>query len=165
MAALELGDLARFPFVEPPDRRQVTAGCQLLEELGALDAGNRLTRIGRQLSTLPVDPRMGRMILEAERRGVPARGPRHHRGAVLPDPRERPLEHRAQADQLHARFSHEHSDFLSLLNLWEHVQTQQRDLSSSAFRRLCKAEFLNYLRIREWQELESQLRRAAKQVG
>ncbi len=165
MAALGLGDLARFPFVEPPDQRQVTAGRQLLEELGALDTGNRLTRIGRQLSTLPVDPRMGRMILEAERRGVLREVLVITAALSLPDPRERPLEHQAQADQLHARFRHEHSDFLSIWNLWEHVRTQQRDLSSSAFRRLCKREFLNYLRIREWQELESQLRRAAKQVG
>ena len=165
MAALGLGDLARFPFVEPPDQRQVTAGRQLLEELGALDAGNRLTPIGRQLSTLPVDPRMGRMILEAERRGVLREVLVITAALSLPDPRERPLEHQAQADQLHARFRHEHSDFLSVWNLWEHVRTQQRELSSSAFRRLCRAEFLNYLRIREWQELESQLRRAAKQVG
>ena len=115
MAALGLGDLARFPFVEPPDQRQVTAGRQLLEELGALDTGNRLTRIGRQLSTLPVDPRMGRMILEAERRGVLREVLVITAALSLPDPRERPLEHQAQADQLHARFRHEHSDFLSLL--------------------------------------------------
>ncbi len=165
MAALGLGDLARFPFVEPPDHRQVAAGRQLLEELGALEAGQRLTRTGRRLSTLPVDPRMGRMILEADRRGVLREVLVITAALSLPDPRERPLELQAQADQLHARFRHEHSDFLSLLNLWEHVRTQQRELSSSAFRRLCRAELLNYLRIREWQELESQLRRAAKQVG
>jgi ATP-dependent helicase HrpA len=165
MAALGLGDLARFPFVDPPDRRQVSAGRQLLEELGALSDKGRLTRTGRRLATLPVDPRMGRMILEADRRGVLREVLVITAALSLPDPRERPLEHRARADQLHARFKHESSDFLALWNLWSYLRQQQRDLSSSAFRRLCKAEFLNYLRVREWQELESQLRQAAKQVG
>ncbi len=176
MTALGLGDVARFPFVDPPDRRQVTAGVQLLEELGALavdrdeaaagtGSRTRLTKVGRQLVTLPVDPRLGRMILEAHRLNVLREVLVITAALSLQDPRERPVEKQAQADQLHARYKHESSDFLTLLNLWRHLRTQQRDLSSSAFRRLCKAEFLNYLRIREWQELESQLRRTAKQLG
>ncbi len=168
MAALGLGDIARFPFVEPPDRRQVTAGMQLLEELGAIvpEGGRpRLTKVGRRLVSFPVDPRLGRMILEADRLGVLPEVLAITAALSVQDPRERPVEQQAQADQLHARFKHEHSDFLTLLNLWRHVRTQQRDLGSSAFRRMCRNEFLNYLRLREWQEVEQQLRQTAKQVG
>jgi ATP-dependent helicase HrpA len=165
MTALGLGDVARFPFVDPPDRRQVTAGVQLLEELHALTPERGLTKVGRQLAGLPVDPRLARMILEAERLGVLREVLVLTAALSVQDPRERPVEQRAQADQLHARFKHERSDFLTFLNLWRHVRTQQRELSSSAFRRMCRNEHLNYLRIREWQDLESQLRQAAKQIG
>ena len=184
MTALGLGDVARFPFVDPPDRRQVAAGVQLLEELGALEsrgrhaerspeqphrmtsgAGHRLTKTGRQLAALPVDPRLGRMILEADRLGVLAEVLAIAAALSVQDPRERPVDQQAQADQQHARFRHARSDFLTLLNLWRYLRTQQRELSSSAFRRMCRAEYLNYLRIREWQDLESQLRQAAKQLG
>ena len=105
------------------------------------------------------------MILEAERLGVLREVLVIAAALSVQDPRERPVEQRAQADQLHARFKHERSDFLTLLNLWRYVRTQQRELSSSAFRRMCRNEHLNYLRIREWQDLESQLRQAAKQIG
>ncbi len=168
MAALGLGDIARFPFVEPPDRRQVTAGMQLLEELGAIVPGGgqpRLTKVGRRLVSFPVDPRLGRMILEADRLGVLPEVLAITAALSVQDPRERPVDQQAQADQLHARFKHESSDFLTLLNLWRHVRTQQRELGSSAFRRMCRHEFLNYLRLREWQEVEQQLRQTAKQVG
>ncbi len=164
MTALGLGDVSRFPFVDPPDRRQVTAGVQLLEELGALEGG-RLTKVGRQLATLPVDPRLGRMIIEGQRLGVLREVLAITAALSVQDPRERPVDQQAQADQQHARFKHERSDFLTLLNLWRYVRRQQRDLSSSAFRRMCRSEFLNYLRIREWQDLEGQLRQAAKQLG
>ncbi|HWU22011.1 MAG TPA: ATP-dependent RNA helicase HrpA [Nocardioides sp.] len=163
MTALGLGDIARFPFVEPPDRRNIQAGQQLLDELGALRDG-RLTRLGRRLARLPVDPRLGRMLLEAERLGCVRDVIVIVTALSLQDPRERPAEQQAQADQSHARFKAEGSDFLTLLNLWRYVREQQRELSSSAFRRMCKREFLNYLRIREWQELESQLRRIAKEM-
>ena len=176
MTALGLGDVARFPFVDPPDRRQVTAGVQLLEELGALETmparaeeprrgGPRLTKVGRRLVSLPVDPRLARMVLESDRLGVLREVLVITAALSVQDPRERPVDQQARADQLHARFKHERSDFLTLLNLWRHLRTQQREQSSSAFRRMCKAEHLNYLRIREWQELESQLRQTAKQVG
>jgi ATP-dependent helicase HrpA len=163
MTALGLGDVARFPFVDPPDRRNVRAGVQLLEELGAL-AGDRLTGLGRQLVTLPVDPRLARMVVEADRRGCLREVLVITAALSLQDPRERPVDHQAQADQKHARFKDETSDFLTWLNLWRYLRSQQQELSSSAFRRMCRAEYLNYVRVREWQELESQLRRTAKQL-
>ncbi len=171
MASLGLGDLARFPFVEPPDRRNVAAGRQLLEELNAVDPrderrgdGPRLTKIGRRLARLPLDPRLARMVLEAERLGCVREVLVIAAALSLQDPRERPAEKRAQADQSHARFKHESSDFLAWLNLWRYLRTQQRELSSSAFRRMCKREYLNYLRVREWQDFESQLRRVAREM-
>jgi ATP-dependent helicase HrpA len=163
MTALGLGDVARFPFVDPPDRRNVTAGVQLLEELGALREG-RLTPLGRQLVALPVDPRLARMVVEADRRGCLREVLVISAALSLQDPRERPADQQAQADQKHARFKDETSDFLTWLNLWHYVRGQQKELSSSAFRRMCRAEYLNYLRIREWQELEAQLRQVAKQL-
>jgi len=167
MTSLGLGDIARFPFVEPPDRRNVTAGVQLLEELGALSGAGRdarLTKVGRRLARLPIDPRLARMVLEAERRGCVREVVVIAAALSLQDPRERPAEQQAQADQLHARFRAEGSDFLTWLNLWRYVKEQQRELSSSAFRRLCKREFLNWLRVREWQEFESQLRQVCKEM-
>jgi ATP-dependent RNA helicase HrpA len=170
MSSLALGDIARFPFVEPPDRRQVSSGVQLLEELGALastsgtDEGRRLTRLGRSLARLPIDPRLGRMILEAERLGCVREILVIAAALSLQDPRERPLEQQAQADQLHARFKDPTSDFLTWLNLWRRLRGQQRELSSSAFRRMCKREYLNYLRVREWQDFESQLRQVCREL-
>jgi ATP-dependent helicase HrpA len=171
MTALGLGDVSRFPFVDPPDHRHVKAGVQLLEELGALvpaprgkQGRHRLTRVGRRLVALPVDPRLARMVLEADRRGCVREVLVIAAALSVQDPRERPVEHQAQADQKHARFRDQTSDFLTYLNLWRHIRTQQRELSSSAFRRMCRAEYLNYLRIREWQELQTQLRQVAKRL-
>jgi ATP-dependent helicase HrpA len=170
MSSLGLGDVGRFPFVEPPDRRQVASGVQLLEELGAMvstgstDEGRRLTRIGERLARLPIDPRLGRMILEAERLGCLREIVVIAAALSLQDPRERPLEQQAQADQLHARFRDPTSDFLTWLNLWRHLRSQQRELSSSAFRRMCRREYLNYLRVREWQDFESQLRQVCTEL-
>ncbi len=170
MTSLGLGDIARFPFVEPPDKRNVSAGVQLLEELGALvstgsTTGGTLTEVGRRLARLPIDPRLARMILEAERLGCVREVIVIAAALSLQDPRERPAELQAQADQQHARFKAEGSDFLSWLNLWRYLKEQQRELSSSAFRRMCKREFLNYLRVREWQDFESQLRQVTKEMG
>ncbi len=173
MTALGFGDIARFPFVEPPDRRHVQAGVQLLEELNAVrpaseldrHRGPRLTEIGRRLARLPIDPRLARMILEAERLGCVREVIVIAAALSLQDPRERPVEQRAQADQQHARFAVEGSDFLTWLELWRHLRAQQRELSGSAFRRMCRREHLNYLRVREWQDFESQLRRVAKEMG
>ena len=163
MASLGLGDMAKFPFVEPPDRRNVSAGVQLLEELGALQ-GDRLTKLGRRLARLPIDPRLARMVLEAEHRGCVREVIVIAAALSLQDPRERPAELRAQADQQHARFKAEGSDFLTWLNLWRYIKEQQRELSSSAFRRMCKREFLNWLRVREWQDFESQLRQVCREM-
>ena len=163
MASLGLGDLARFPFLDPPDKRNVAAGVQLLEELGALAPG--LTKLGRRLARLPIDPRLGRMILEADRLGCLREVIVIAAALSLQDPRERPADFQAQADQQHARFKAEGSDFLTWLNLWRYLREQQRELSSSAFRRMCKREFLNYLRVREWQDFESQLRQVCKEMG
>ncbi|WP_204836026.1 ATP-dependent RNA helicase HrpA [Nocardioides nitrophenolicus] len=171
MTSLGLGDIERFPFVEPPDRRNIQAGTQLLEELGAVATSGRqgeLTKVGRRLARLPIDPRLGRMLLEAERLGCVRDVLVIVAALSLQDPRERPgADHpteRAQADQLHARFKAEGSDFLTLLNLWQHLRQQQKELSGSAFRRMCKREFLNYLRVREWQEFVAQLRQVTKEM-
>ncbi|GAA3618129.1 ATP-dependent RNA helicase HrpA [Marihabitans asiaticum] len=170
MTSLGLGDVARFPFVEPPDSRQVADGMRLLEELqavheparGAKGEPRRLTRTGRTLARLPVDPRLGRMLIEADRLGCLTEVLVVVSAMSIQDPRERPLEQQAQADQQHARFRDEHSDFAGYWKLWTYLRSQQKALSSSAFRRMCKREYLHYLRIREWQDLHSQLRRAAQ---
>jgi len=173
MTALGLGDIGRFPFVEPPDRRNVQAGQQLLEELGAIspspNGSARLTKTGQRLARLPIDPRLGRMLLEAERLGCVRDVLVIVAALSLQDPRERPgADHpaeQAKADQAHARFKAEGSDFLTWLNLWRYLRVQQRELSGSAFRRMCKREYLHYLRVREWQEFQSQLRQVAKEMG
>ncbi|MFI8525129.1 ATP-dependent RNA helicase HrpA [Promicromonospora sukumoe] len=161
-------DVARFPFVEPPDTRAIRDGVQLLTELGALeevDGVTRLTEVGRTLAQLPMDPRLARMVIEGSKHGVAREVAIVAAALSIQDPRERPAEQRAQADQLHARFADPRSDFLTYLNLWEYVREQQRLLSSSAFRRQCKAEYLNFLRIREWQDVVAQLREMAKPLG
>ena len=170
MAALDLGDIADFPFLDPPDRRQITDGVQLLEELGALaptagQPGARLTPLGRRLAQLPVDPRLGRMVLAADQHGCVREVMVIAAALTIQDPRERPVEHQEAATASHARFRDPTSDFLGYLNLWNYLRQQQSELSSSAFRRLCRAQFLNYLRIREWQDLVAQLRSVASQVG
>ncbi|QGX08402.1 ATP-dependent RNA helicase HrpA [Janibacter melonis] len=169
MTALGLGDVSRFPFVEPPDSRQVSDGLRLLEELeavhpaerGAKGSARRLTPTGKTLARLPVDPRLGRMLIEADRRGCLTEVLVVVSALSIQDPRERPLERQAQADQQHARFRHETSDFATWWQLWVYLKQQQRELSSSAFRRMCKREYLHYVRIREWQDVHAQLRRAA----
>jgi ATP-dependent RNA helicase HrpA len=167
MTSLGLGDVARFPFMQPPDTRSVQAGIQLLEEIGAITHPRqpRLTSIGRKLAKLPVDPRLARMVVEADRNGCLRQVVVVAAALSIQDPRERPTEQQEQADAKHRRFRDETSDFAGLLNLWRYIGEQQAELSSSAFRRLCKADFLNYLRIREWQDLDSQLRQVCKQLG
>jgi ATP-dependent helicase HrpA len=165
MADLDLGDVADFPFVDPPDRRAVADGLALLEELHALDGHGKLTGTGRALAALPLDPRMGRMVVEADKRGVLDEVLVIAAGLTIQDPRERPSEHQQAADQLHARFADENSDFLALLNLWRYLGEQQEALSGNQFRRTVKREFLHYLRIREWQDLHGQLRGTARRLG
>ncbi|SNS68262.1 ATP-dependent helicase HrpA [Actinomadura mexicana] len=170
MTALGLGDIAAFPFVEPPDRRNIKAGVDLLHELGAIDPAEkdprkRLTRLGRRLAQLPVDPRLGRMILEADRNGCVREVLIIAAALSIQDPRERPAENQQAADERHRRFADPGSDFLAYLNLWNYLREQQAELSGSAFRRMCKNEFLHYLRIREWQDLHGQLKQVAKSLG
>ncbi|XBO42885.1 ATP-dependent RNA helicase HrpA [Pedococcus sp. KACC 23699] len=171
MTSLGLGDVGRFPFVDAPDPRQVADGVRLLEELQAFDPGDegrrgrQLTPYGRSLARLPVDPRLGRMLIEAGKLGCTREVLVIVAALSMQDPRERPADKQTQADQSHARFKDEHSDFISLLNLWTYLKEQQKALSHSAFRRMCRGEFLHYLRVREWQDLHSQLRKACQDVG
>lgn len=170
MTAAGLGDIEKFPFIDPPDHRNIRDGVQLLQELGALDPSEkdvrkRLTDTGRKLAQLPVDPRLARMVLEADKNGCVREVMVIAAALSIQDPRERPAEKQAQADQQHARFKDETSDFLAYLNLWRYVREQQKERGSSAFRRMCKQEYLNFLRIREWQDIYTQLRTVAKQMG
>ncbi|SHN05973.1 ATP-dependent RNA helicase HrpA [Cryptosporangium aurantiacum] len=170
MAALGLGDIAAFPFVEPPDKRNITDGLQLLSELGALQTksksdGVQLTAVGKQLAQIPIDPRLARMVLEADKNGVVPEVLVIAAALSIQDPRERPTEHQQAADEKHKRFADQHSDFSSYLLLWNYLRDQQRELSGSGFRRLCKAEFLHYLRVREWQDLHGQLRQIVRGLG
>ncbi|GAQ55560.1 ATP-dependent RNA helicase HrpA [Streptomyces acidiscabies] len=170
MTAAGLGDIEKFPFIDPPDHRNIRDGVQLLQELNALDPAqkdqrNRLTQTGRKLAQLPVDPRLARMVLEADKNGCAREVMVIAAALSIQDPRERPSDKQAQADQQHARFKDETSDFLAFLNLWRYVREQQRERGSSSFRRMCKQEYLNFLRIREWQDIYTQLRTVAKQMG
>ena len=170
MASLGLGRVEDFPFVDPPDQAQVTDGRRLLLELGALhdDDGSghdRLTRLGRRLARLPVDPRVGRMIIESDRHGCVREVLVIAAALSIQDVRERPREHRERADTLHRRFDVVGSDLLSIVALWDHLRERQAELSGNAFRRMCVDEYLNYVRVREWRDLYSQLRRVAGEIG
>lgn len=165
MAALQLGEVEDFPFLDPPDRRSVRDGVQLLQELGAFDARGAITDLGRRLARIPVDPRLGRMILAAEAEGCVREMLVLAAALTIPDPRERPVDREEAARQQHARFADESSDFLSYLNLWNYLRERRKTLSGNAFRRLCREEFLHYLRIREWQDLVGQLRSVARDLG
>ncbi|MEU6670577.1 ATP-dependent RNA helicase HrpA [Streptomyces sp. NPDC046727] len=170
MTAAGLGDIEKFPFIDPPDHRNIRDGVQLLQELHALDPAQkdprkRLTDTGRKLAQLPVDPRLARMVLEADKNGCVREVMVIAAALSIQDPRERPADKQAQADQQHARFKDETSDFLAYLNLWRYIREQQKERGSSSFRRMCKQEYLNFLRIREWQDIYTQLRTVAKQMG
>ena len=177
MASLGLGAVEDFPFLDAPDRRAVRDGVALLVEIGALaqDSGAedatpassqyRLTGIGRDLARLPIDPRLGRMLLEAERLGCASEVLVIVAALSIQDVRERPVEHQGTADASHARLADPHSDFITYLNLWRYLAVQARDLSGSAFRRLCRAEFFHYLRWREWRDVVGQLRQMARALG
>ena len=177
MASLGLGAVEDFPFLDAPDRRAVRDGVALLVEIGALAQGSgtedetpassqyRLTGIGRDLARLPIDPRLGRMLLEAERLGCASEVLVIVAALSIQDVRERPAEHQGTADASHARLADPHSDFITYLNLWRYLAVQARDLSGSAFRRLCRAEFFHYLRWREWRDVVGQLRQMARALG
>jgi ATP-dependent helicase HrpA len=165
MLSLGFGDITAFPFLTKPDSRGVKAAIDLLLELGAVrmpgrgeGSTARLTDLGREISRLPIDPRFARMLIEAKRIGVQPEVLAIVAGMSIQDVRERPEERREEADRLHARFVDPTSDFVTLLNLWNHLQEQQAALGSSAFRRLCRSEHLNYVRVREWVDVHRQLR-------
>ncbi|UTT61648.1 ATP-dependent RNA helicase HrpA [Microcella humidisoli] len=168
MISLGLGDIEQFPFLQPPDKRGIADGLDLLLELGAVDkkdGAHRITRVGREIAQLPLDPRYARMVVEAQKLGVAREVIAIVAGLSIQDPRERPVEKRERADQLHNRFRDPTSDFITLLNLWNHLQRRQRELSGNQFRKEVRSEFLNYLRIREWADVERQIRRQTKGVG
>lgn len=165
----EPGDISRFPFVQPPASRAINDGVNLLRELGALTERPRhprkgrgnsatLTAIGRAMAAFPVDPRLARMIIEGGRRGCAKEMMVLAAALTIQDPRERPADVRAEADAMHARFVDDTSDFSSFLLLWDYINEQQAALSSSQLRKMCHREYINYLRIREWQDLFAQLR-------
>ena len=182
MAALGLGAVEDFPFLDAPDPRQVRSGLQLLTEIGAIEPagaasarsddapgrgrrGPHLTGIGRRLARLPIDPRLGRMLLEAGELGCVGEVMVIVAALSIQDVRERPADKQEASDALHRRFADPTSDFLTYLNLWRYLRTQSRELSGSAFRRMCRAEFLHYLRVREWQDVHAQLRQLARPLG
>ncbi len=175
MTQAGLGDIERFPFVEAPESAQITDGMRLLDELGALSptatrTQPRLTRVGHALARIPLDPRMGRMLIAGDHYGCLTEMVVLVAGLTIQDPRERPREQREKADQLHRRFwapmptegeetpDPDGSDFVALLRLWDYLTSRRRAMSGNAFRRMCRDEYLNYLRIREWQDLQNQLR-------
>ncbi len=169
MTALGLGDIEAFPFVEKPDRRNIQDGVRLLEELGAInsdakDPRKRLTGIGRKLARLPIDPRLARMVIEAPRLGCVKEIMIIASALSIQDPRERPSDKQQSSDDKHRRFFDKESDFITFVNLWNYVQKQQKELSSNQFRKQCKQDYLNYLRVREWQDLYFQLHEAIREM-
>ena len=172
MTALGLDDIEAFPFVDAPDKRHIQDGVKLLEELGAFETvqtksgeKRRLTTIGRQLAQLPVDPRLAKMLLSAVDFGSVYEVMIIVSALSIQDPRERPTEKQQASDEKHRRFADKKSDFLAFLNLWNYVQEQQKELTKNQFRRQCQKDFLNYLRIREWQDIYQQIRLAVREMG
>ncbi|QJW55477.1 hypothetical protein HL670_02363 [Serratia plymuthica] len=169
MTSLGLGDIAAFPFVEAPDKRNILDGVRLLEELGAIKTAEnghyQLTPQGRQLAQLPIDPRLARMVLEAQKSGSVREVMIITAALSIQDPRERPMDKQQASDEKHRRFADKDSDFLAYVNLWDYLKEQQKEHSSGQFRRLCRNDFLNYLRVREWQDIYTQLRQVVKELG
>ena len=165
MLELGLGDVDRFPFIDPPDPKVVRDGYRLLKELGAVSSRGKLTALGQRLARLPVDPRLGRMLLAANELGCLAEVLVIVSAMSIQDPRERPTDKQTQADQAHARFQHPRSDFLAWIALWRYYETQRQALSQNQLRKLCQREYLAYMRMREWREIHSQLVIACRQLG
>lgn len=172
MTALGLDDIEAFPFVDAPDKRHIQDGIKLLEELGAFEivrtkSGEKrqLTALGRQLAQLPVDPRLAKMLLSSVSQGALHEVMIIVAALSIQDPRERPQEKQQASDEKHRRFADKKSDFLAFLNLWRYLQEQQKELSKNQFRRQCQKDFLNYLRIREWQDIYHQIRLTVREMG
>ena len=165
MCALRLGRISDFPFIDPPDKRLINDGFKLLFELHAVDEQQRITDLGRRLAKLPIDPRLGCMILAAESESSLREVLIIVSALAIQDPRERPLDRQQAADEKHRRFKDDRSDFIALLNLWNYFHEQARHLSKSKLRKLCQEEFLSYLRMREWHELHQQLHTLVSEMG
>ncbi|MBZ0093299.1 MAG: ATP-dependent RNA helicase HrpA, partial [Sulfuricellaceae bacterium] len=166
MKTLGLADIEDFPFLEPPDSRAITDGFKLLEELGAVDEGRKLTDTGRQLGKLPIDPRIGRMILEAVKRNCLSEVLVIAAALSVQDPRDRPMERQQAADQAHRRFADEQSDFLAFQHLWTfYDEALKHQKSKRKLMDLCRDNFLSYSRMREWREIHGQLHTQAVEMG
>jgi ATP-dependent helicase HrpA len=165
MKLLGFGEIDQFPFIDPPDSRLIKDGYRVLEEIGAVDGDKRVTRIGRQLARLPVDPRIGRMLLSAAKTHCLREVMIIAAALSVQDPRERPLEKRQLADQAHAQYRNEQSDFIAFLNLWEVMEIQRRHLTKHKFRQWSRSEFLSWVRIQEWHDIHTQLRTQLHDMG
>jgi len=165
MKMLRIGDIFQFPFIQSPERKYINDGIKLLQELGAIDSNQEITEIGKTLGRFPIDPRLGRMLIEANQEGCVTELLILTAFLTIQDPRERPFEYQEKADLNHARFEDKKSDFLSVIKLWEYVNDKSKHLSQNKFRKLCKAEFLSYLRIREWKDIQSQLKSILMEIG
>jgi ATP-dependent helicase HrpA len=162
MLHLQLGDIASFPFIDPPDKRQINDGFKQLEELGAVDAQRKLTDIGKKLATMPVDPRVARMVLAGARENCLHEALIIASALSVQDPRERPADKQQAADEKHRRFNDENSDFLALVNLWNYFEEQRQQLSKTQLRKQCQREFLSPVRLQEWRDVHFQLRISAR---
>lgn len=162
MLNMRIGDVRHFPFVDMPDSRLLNDGFKLLEELEAVDKQGKVKPLGRQLMTLPVDPRLGRMVLAAKHHGCLREVLIIASALSIQDPRERPSDKKQAADEKHRRFNDDHSDFLAFVNLWNYAEEQRQELSQNQFRKQCKKEFLSFMRLREWREIHHQLLSAIK---
>jgi ATP-dependent helicase HrpA len=165
MKALALGGVEQFPFIEPPDRRMIRDGYQTLQEIGAIDVEYHLTDIGRALAKLPVDPRIGRMILAGREEGCLDEVLIIASALTVQDPRERPMEQQEAADAAHAKFRDESSDFLSYLRLWKSYDEHSQHLSTSKLRKWCQGNFLSFVRMREWHDIHQQLKALVSETG
>lgn len=168
MMSLGLGKVDDFPFVQPPDSRSINDGFKLLEELGAIDNNlgrQGLTHQGRQLARLPIDPRYARMVVEAAKQDCLSEVLIIAAGLSIQDPKERPQDKKQQADQMHEDFTNKESDFLGYFQLWQGFKEQQQALSSSQLRNWCKKHFINFMRMREWQDIVSQLKKSVAELG
>ncbi|NRA84913.1 MAG: ATP-dependent RNA helicase HrpA [Gammaproteobacteria bacterium] len=172
MISLGLGDIEAFDFVQPPDSRNIKDGISLLEEIGALSKDRKvcardlsLSEIGLQIAALPIDPRLARMVIEAKSNGSLKQLLIITAALSIQDPRERPLDFKQKSDQCHQRFIDKDSDFVAFVNLWTHIQQRQQELSNSRFRKMCRDEFLSYMRVREWQDLYAQLEHVLNERG
>ena len=165
MLNLRLGDIEKFPFIDAPDSKMIRDGYKLLEELGAVDARGKLTSDGRKLARLPVDPRIGRMVLAGSENNSLQELLVIASALSVQDPRERPADKQQAADEKHRRFWDEQSDFVAYVNLWNYYELQRQQLSQNQLRKLGQREFLSFLKMREWREIHHQLTVACRQLG